>query len=544
MKHYVIGVDYGTDSVRALLVDALTGKELASAVCIYPRWHRQLYCNPSIAQFRQHPLDYIEGLETVVKHIVEKVPEAREYVRAVSIDTTGSTIVAVDEEGMPLALSPAFQDNPNAMFVLWKDHTAISEAEEINAHAHTVSLTDYTCYSGGAYSAEWLWAKALHILRTDTALAPHIASFVEHSDWIPALLTGKTHMDILPRNRCAAGHKAMWHDSWNGYPPADFFAPMSAQLAKIASRFPHHTVTADIPVGYLTPEWAQRLHLSTSVLIGAGALDAHFGAVGGEIAPEWLVKVMGTSTCDMMVMPYEASKEYVVQGICGQVDGSVIPGMLGLEAGQSAFGDIFAWFKKLLLWADQGEAKMTHSLLERLGEEAAKVETDLVALDWLNGRRTPYANQNLTGVIAGLTLGTTAPEIYRSLVEATAFGAKAIVESVQPQGVTIRGIKALGGVAQKSAFVMQVLADVLQMPIQVVKSKETCALGACMFAAVVANIYPDVLEAQRCLGQGMAQEYLPNANHRARYDRLYESYCRLGSFVENGWEDKVYQYMP
>ncbi len=550
-ENYVIGVDYGTDSVRALLVDANNGEEFALSVFEYPRWKQGLYCNAAKNQFRQHPLDYIEGIEFTILGVLRQCPDVAKNVKAISIDTTGSTPIAVDKTGTPLALRPEFSENSNAMFVLWKDHTAIKEADDINHQCRTWGGVDFSKYSGGIYSSEWYWAKVLHIIREDQKIANQAFSWVEHCDWLPALLTGQTNPLTLKRSRCAAGHKAMWHKEWDGFPSNDFLSKLDERLSVVKNNMPAETITADEILGTLSQEWAQRLGLSQTVLIGSGAFDAHIGAVGGEIKPYYLSKVIGTSTCDMLIVPTAETQNVVVKGICGQVDGSIIPNMEGMEAGQSAFGDIYAWFKKLLMWPVENilstseildiqireklKQEISSKLIIKLTEEAAKIpiaESGIVALDWMNGRRTPDANQTLKGVIAGLNLGSDAPRIFRALVEATAFGSKAIVERFLSEEIRIDGVIALGGVAKKSPFVMQILADVLNMPIQVVASEQACALGAAMYAAVVAGIYPNVNEAQINMGQGFEKTYYPITENAEKYEVLFNQYSNLGNLIE------------
>jgi len=347
---YTIGLDFGTDSVRSLIVNTETGEEIAGAVFHYPRWKQGLYSDAKANRFRQHPLDYLEGLEYTVTEALKIAPDGvAENVVGISVDTTGSTPVAVDENGTPLSLTGGFENNPNAMFILWKDHTAVKEAGEINELAHDWD-PDYTMYEGGTYSPEWFWAKILHVIREDAGVYRAAYSWVEHCDWIPALLTGNTNPDTLKRSRCAAGHKAMWHESFGGLPPEEFFTRLDPLLSGLRERMFRDTFTSDVPAGNLSPEWARKLGLPESVVVGTGCLDAHMGAVGTEIKLYYISKVMGTSTCDMLVIPDDEQGNKVVKGICGQVDGSIVPGFTGLEAGQSAFGDIYDWFRKLLLW--------------------------------------------------------------------------------------------------------------------------------------------------------------------------------------------------
>jgi L-ribulokinase len=553
-KKLCIGVDYGTDSVRTLLIDAENGEELASSVFEYPRWKKGYFCDPAKNSFRQHPLDHIEGLVYTINEIVKNNPYPADQIRAISVDTTGSTPAAVNKEGVPLALLPEFAENPDAMFIMWKDHTSIKEAEEINALCHSWGGTDFTKYSGGIYSSEWFWSKILHVIRKDKKIRKASFSWIEHCDWIPSLLSGNRDPLKVKRSRCAAGHKAMWNEEWNGYPAGDFLSLLDPGLKDLRDRMDSRTFTCDIPVGTLSKEWAVRLGLSESVIVGTGALDAHIGAVGGEIQPYYLNKVMGTSTSDMMIAPLGEMKNKMIPGICGQVDGSIIPGMMGMEAGQSAFGDIFAWFRNVLMWpvenisvADGTASGINHDfpageysskILAMLSEAAMNIpagENSVMALDWMNGRRTPDANPNLKGVIAGLTLGSDAPRIFRALVEAAAFGARAIVNRFIREGVPIRGIIALGGVAKKSPFIMQVMSDVLNMPIKVVLSEQTCALGASMFASVAGGIYPDIETAQKKMGHGIERTYNPDSRNAGIYNSLFERYSMLGKVIEESF---------
>jgi len=548
---YVIGLDYGSDSCRALIVEAETGKEVASAVKYYKRWKDGKYCQPLKNQYRHHPLDYVEGLEESVKEALSKSPKGvAENVVGISFDTTGSTPALIDKDGQVLALRPEFAENPNAMFVLWKDHTAIKEAARINELAATWDV-DYTAYEGGIYSSEWVWAKIAHVLREDESIRSEAHSWVEHCDWMPALITGTTAPDKIVRGRCSAGHKAMWLKEWGGLPSEEFLVAIEPLLKGYRANLYEDTYTSDVAVGNLTPEWAERLGLTTNVKVGVGAFDCHMGAVGAEIKPKSFVRVIGTSTCDIMVASYEDMKHKLIPGICGQVDGSVIPGYIGLEAGQSGFGDIYAWFKKVLAWPidnilaktalidENTKEKLIEetldSIIPALAEEAVKVpagESSVLAIDWMNGRRTPDASQLVKGTITGLNLGSSAPLIFRALVEATAFGSKAIVDRFLENGIEIDSVIGIGGISLKSPFVMQTLADVLGMPIKVARSEQACAFGASMFAAVVAGVYPNVEAAQKAMGQGFASEFYPNEENHKVYLELYKKYQSLGKFTE------------
>lgn len=549
---FVLGVDYGTDSVRTILVNAITGEEISQSVFYYPRWKQGKYCNPAINQFRQHPLDYLEGLEKTILECVQKAgPEVAANIKGISVDTTGSTPVAVNEAGVPLSLLPGFEENPNAMFVLWKDHTSVNEAAEINDHAVNFE-TNYLQYVGGIYSSEWFWAKLLHVLREDPAVRKNIYSFVEHCDWIPFFLTGGNDVHEMKRSVCSAGHKALWAAEFGGFPPNEFFKTLDPILDGFTEKLPANTFTSDQQAGIISKEWAARLGLPETVVIGVGAFDAHMGAVGGQVEPYYLSKVMGTSTCDMLVAPASEVGNTLVKGICGQVPGSIIPGMIGLEAGQSAFGDAYAWLKHVLLWpvrrllqetslisAENAQAlaeEMSDKLLTELSNEAAKLplqEDAELAIDWMNGRRTPDADQALKGAFSGLSLGTDASHLFRALVEATCFGAKAIADRFVEEGIPVKGLIGLGGVARKSPFIMQMMADVMNMPIKIHKSEQTCALGAAMFAATVSGVYEKVEDAMRAIGQGFDNEYHPNSEKTAIYQRRYEKYLRLGNFIES-----------
>ncbi len=540
-NQYVIGLDYGSDSARALIVDVNTGEEMASSVKYYPRWMDGKYCVPAQNQYRQHPKDYLEVMEaTIIEALAKCDASVAQNVVGISFDTTGSTPALTDANGTPLAMLPEFEENPNAMFILWKDHTAVKEADEINELARKWDV-DFTKYEGGIYSSEWVWAKVLHTLRKDEAVKGAAVSWIEYCDWLPAVLTGKTALNEVKRSRCAAGHKALWHTDWNGLPPEEFLVELGPELKGLRENLFEDTYTSDEAFGTLTAEWAEKLGLSTDVVIGVSAFDAHMGAVGAEIEANTFVRIMGTSTCDIMVSPEEELGNKLIPGICGQVDGSVIPGMVGLEAGQSAFGDVYAWFKNVLAWPlqfieDKDQAKaIEDKIIPALSEEATKIpveESTVLATDWLNGRRTPDATQNVKGTITGLNLGSSAPRIFRALVEATAFGSKAIVQRFLDNGVKVDQVVAIGGVAKKSDFVMQTLADVLGMPIKVARSEQSVALGAAMFAAVASGAHKNIAEAQKAMGQGFEKEYDPIASNVEAYKAIYDKYLKLGAFTE------------
>lgn len=540
---YVIGLDFGTDSVRALIVRALNGFEEASSVSYYKRWGRHMYCDAAKNQFRHHPLDYLESMQEAVVNALRSLPEGTgENVIGIGVDTTGSTPAPIDKEGNILALRQDLKDNPNAMFILWKDHTALKEAGDINKAAKS-SNVDYTKYEGGVYSSEWFWAKMLHIIKEDTIVRETAYSWVELCDWIPAVLTGNTLPDKVKRSRCAAGHKAMWHKDWKGLPPDDFLSSIDPLLKEVRSRLYDKTYTSDKSAGRLTKEWTNKLGLNKNTVVTVGAFDVHMGAVGAGIKEKVFVKVLGTSCCDVTVGP-KKKDEKLICGICGQVDGSVIPDLIGYEAGQSSFGDVYAWFKSILSWplknilekiSPELSNETEDKIIKEIEKEAQKLSPDdshLICLDWLNGRRTPYADQNLKGAVSGLSLGADAVKIYRSLVESTAFGSKAIIDRFTDEGIEIDEVVAIGGISIKSPLVMQILSDVLDMPVKVLKSTQAVALGAAIFASVAAGYYKDIAEAQERMASKTLKTYNPIPQNAKIYKKLYEKYKDIGSLLE------------
>lgn len=561
MKAYVIGLDYGSDSVRAVLIDSKNGAELATEVFWYPRWEKEQYCSADINLFRQHPLDHIEGLEYTIKSIISQAEVSPESIVSICIDTTGSSPLPLAKDGTPLALIDEFKENPNALMVLWKDHTAVKEANEINELAKNWGGEDYTKFEGGIYSSEWFWAKILHIIREDSAVKKAAYTWMEHCDYMTYMLVDNKDLATFKRSRCAAGHKAMWHKSWDGLPDKKFLGKLDPYLAKLRDNLYETTYTSNEIAGNLNKEWADKLGLSTNTIIAVGTFDAHSGAVGAKVDHHALVRVMGTSTCDIMVVDELLIGDNCVKGICGQVDGSVIPGLIGLEAGQSAFGDVLAWFKNVLSWpidnlvmkssilSEEQKIKLQEEIdknfIRTLTEQAEQIPLEQaipLALDWINGRRTPDANQELKAAFTDISLGTMAPHLFKALVNAICFGSKMIVDRFESEGVKIESVIGIGGVARKSPFIMQTLANVLNMPIKVSESDQAPALGAAIYAAVAAGIYDNVIDASKVMGSDFEAEYFPQSSSVKTYADKIESYKILGAFVEQSIKSKKYEF--
>jgi L-ribulokinase len=545
MINFVAGSDFGSDSVRVILVETETGKLVSEATCSYPRWMEGKFCDPIKSQFRQHPLDYIEAFESAMKDMLKQTPDAREYLSCIAVDTTGSTPCPVNSEGIPLALLPEFSNNPNAMFHLWKDHTATLEAKEID-NVFSSGDIDYTKFQG-TYSAEWYWAKILHTIRVDSTVKKAAWAWVEHCDWIPALLTGKTHPETMYRCSCAAGHKALWHSEFHGLPEAKRLGMLDPYLVQVAEHYGTGPKNAGTMVGTITKEWANRLGISENTIIGGSSFDAHAGAVGAGICPNTLVKVIGTSTVDMLIEDAKTLTDKDMRSFCGQAENSIIPGYIGVEAGQAAFGDIYAWFRDLLLWPvknalsslPSGDIESIYNQLYNniipILENQASILDDsdnILALDWFNGRRYPKLNENVMSAIIGLNLGSTAPRIYRALALATVFGSKRIFESLVSHGVTIDRIIAVGGIARKSKFVMQLMSDVLERPIMVCSESQLCARGAAIYAAVAAGAYPSITDAQHVFCEKYHADYFPDLQNSMKYAELYNRYVSFGDYID------------
>ncbi len=547
---YALGLDFGTNSVRALIVDVGTGDEVGTAIFNYPSGAAGILLDPRDANLaRQNPADWILGIEKVVPAALAEATKKRKgfnpaSVVGIGVDTTGSTPLPVDRAGKPLALYKEFKKNLNAQAWLWKDHTGHAEAAAITALA-AAEHPEYLAKCGGTYSSEWFWSKILHCLRTDPKVASAAYSWVECADYIPGLLTGVADPLKLKRSRCAAGHKAMWNDRWGGLPAKAFLSKLDPRLGELRDRLYAKTYTSDIPAGGLTKEWAKKLGLRPGLAVAVGSFDAHLGGVGSGVETGRFVKIIGTSTCDICVWP-AAKKLPDVPGLCGIVDGSVLPGYLGLEAGQSAVGDIFNWFVNAI--EPGGPKKGSHAALTRRAAALEPGESGLIALDWHNGNRTILVDQRLTGLLVGLTLHTKPEEIYRALIEATAFGALTIVRRFEEYGIAIRDVVNCGGIAEKNPLVMQIYADVTGLPMKVARSAQTCALGAAMAGAVAAGGksggHATFAEAQSAMGGVKKTAFMPNAARHKVYLELYALYRELhDAFGTKAWSGNLHHLM-
>ena len=546
-KNYVIGIDFGTDSARAILVDVSDGREMASCTSYYKRWAKWLYCDTTIDRYRQHPLDYIESLEEVLTGVLSECPD-KGKVKAISIDSTGSSPCLADANLKPLSLYPEFSEDPDAMFVLWKDHTSEKEAARIIDLCTSGEFPNYICHTGNTYSAECFWCKVAHVLHSSDVLREKAVTVIEECDFIPALLTGCKDVAELKTSRGVSGEKWLWAKEWGGFPPKEFFEALDPVLLPMLDHMPDPHYYCEEAAGHLCEEWAAKLGLSTDVVIGVGNIDSYSGAVGGGVAYKKMVMNMGTSACYIAVVPTEVMAGRLIDGVFGQVDGMILPGHDGFEVGLSSFGDAFAWLRRLLSWpieqllpedADPGlKKKMTERILPALTAEAEKLPLRLeapLATDYFNGRRNPVLNTSITASLTRLKIHTSAPELFYAIVESTAFATKAILDHMDSRNVAIDELVAVGGVAQKSPFVMQLMADVVQREISVSATKNAGAMGAAIHAAVASGLYPSVRAAQEAMCPPVISTYRPTSD-KARIDLLmkrYERYLDLVHFTED-----------
>jgi L-ribulokinase len=543
-NQYTIGLDYGTNSVRALIVNVANGAEVAAAVWTYAHGTQGVILSRDPNLARQHPADYLAGAETTIKQALATAKKSVKGFNAgqvigIGVDTTGSTPLPVDQDGQPLVFQKKFANHPAALAWLWKDHTSVNEAVEITALAKKMR-PQFLAKCGGTYSSEWFWSKLLHCLRTAPEVFNAAHSWVELSDFVPASLTGTEHPDKFIAGVCAAGHKAMWNAKWEGYPDTEFLAKLDPKLAQLRSRLTPRVHTIDRAVGGLTAAWAKKTGLTAGIPVAVGAFDCHLGAVGSGVTPGRLVKIIGTSTCDISIAA-NTSKLADVPGLCGIVDGSVLPGYFGLEAGQSAVGDLFNWWVNYI--QPHGE-KLSHRKLDEEALKLAPGESGLLALDWNNGNRTILVDQRLTGLMVGQTLYSTPAEVYRALVEATAFGALTIINRFEEYGVKISQIVNCGGIAEKSPLTMQIYADVTGRPMKLSRSAQTCALGSAIAAAVVAGAHKNYAAAQKKMTGLKPTVYKPNAKAHATYKELYALYKELhDAFGTQEWNGNLYGVM-
>jgi len=542
---YAIGLDYGTNSVRALIVDMADGREAGTAVWNYSHGTAGVILSRDPNLARQHPGDYLKGAEvTIRKALADAKKRVRGFkpkqVAGIGVDTTGSTPLPVDAHGQPLAFDKRFAKNPSAMAWLWKDHTGVAEAAEITALAQKIR-PQYLAKCGGIYSSEWFFSKILHCRRTapDVFAAAH--TWVELADYVPAALTGTEAPDKLTAGICAAGHKAMFNESWRGYPDKKFLSQLDPKLGELRDRLCSKVLTVARAAGGLTAEWAKKTGLQADIPVAVGAFDAHLGAIGAGVATGTLVKIIGTSTCDIAVWPNRETLADI-PGLCGIVDGSVLPGYFGLEAGQSAVGDIFNWFVTCL--QPGGKKIGSHVELTRGAAKLQPGESGLLALDWNNGNRTVLVDQRLTGLLIGQTLHTTPAEIYRALIEATAFGALTIINRFEEHGVKIEQVVNCGGIAEKNPLVMQIYADVTGRPMKISRSAQTCALGAAIAGAVVAGVHPDFVSAQKAMTGLKSKVYRPDPKAHEVYRELYTLYKTMhDAFGTREWNGNLYGVM-
>jgi len=543
-SQYTIGLDYGTNSVRALIVNVANGAEVAAAVWTYAHGTQGVILSRDPNLARQHPLDYLHGAEITIKQALAAAKKTvkgfkPEQVIGIGVDTTGSTPLPVDASGQPLAFQKKFANNPAAMAWLWKDHTGIKEAGEITALAQKIR-PQYLAKCGGTYSSEWFFSKILKCLRAAPEVFNAAHSWIELSDLVPAALSGTLAPDQFTAGICAAGHKAMYNEGWGGYPDAEFLSKLDPKLGALRDRLPKKVRAVDSAVGTLRAEWAKKTGLTAGIPVAVGAFDAHTGAIGAGVKPGTLVKIIGTSTCDISVR-LNTAKLADVPGVCGIVDGSVLPGYFGVEAGQSAVGDIFNWWVNYI--QPHGK-KLTH---DELGKEASRLkpgESGLLALDWNNGNRTILVDQSLTGLLLGQTLYTTPGEVYRALIEATAYGALTIINRFEEYGVKIDEVVNCGGIAEKSVVTMQIYADVTGRPMKISRSAQTCALGSAIAAAVLAGAHKDIGAAQKKMTGLKPTVYKPDPKAHAVYQRLYALYKELhDAFGTKAWNGNLYGVM-
>jgi L-ribulokinase len=528
---FTIGIDFGTNSVRAIVVSCADGRVVGTSVFNYPSGEQGVLLQAGDVHLaRQNPADYILGLrQSVTGALADAARDpafSRDRVIGIGVDTTGSTPLPLDAAAQPLALDPHFRDNLAAHAWLWKDHTGADEAAAITATAKA-HAPELLAPIGGTYSSEWWWSKIWKCLKVAPDVFDAAASWVELADFIPAVLAGVKDPRQIVRCICAAGHKGMYLES--GLPAKAFLARLDPKLAELRDRLYDKALPPGTPAGLLCREWAEVLGLPDGIVIAMGAFDAHYGAVGSGIAPGTLVKIIGTSTCDCAIAPEGGDKPsgLSIPGICGIVPGSIMPGFYGIEAGQSAVGDILKWWVEGI--CQGGDA--LHAQLSRDAGSIAPGTSGLMGLDWNNGNRTVLVDPRLTGLLLGQTLKTTRAEVYRALIEATAYGARVIIDRLRDHGVAVDRVVCCGGIAEKNDVFMQIYADVIGQPMLIAGCPQAPALGAALSAAVTAGTagggYDSWTEAQARMTSLSERRFLPNPPAQAVYNELYAIYRQL-----------------
>ena len=544
MARYAVGMDFGTGSGRAILVDVTDGRQLATAVAEYshgvidealPLADGRVGLAPDWAL--QDPADYLRAVRETIPAVVAAAGVDPSDVIGLGIDFTACTMLPVRADGTPLAETLEFRANPHAWVKLWKHHAAQPQADRINAVA-TASGQDWLERYGGRISSEWFFAKALQILDEAPEVYAAADRLIEAADWIVWRLTG-----VETRNACTAGYKALWSKR-DGFPDAAFFGRLDPRLASIVDdKMSRDIRFAGERAGGLSAEAAAWTGLPLGTAVAVANVDAHVAVPAATVVePGRMVMIMGTSTCHMVLSAEERS----VPGMCGLVEDGIIPGFVGYEAGQSAVGDHFSWFvENAVPEAYQREARERdldiHVLLQEKASRLAVGESGLLALDWWNGNRSVLVDAGLGGLLIGATLATVPEEIYRALIEATAFGTRVIIETFEAHGVPIREIVACGGLADKSPLTMQIYADVTGRPFRLSASDQTPALGSAMFGAVAAGAaaggHATIQDASAAMARLQDGGYEPIPANRARYDALYREYVRLHDYFGRGGND-------
>jgi len=541
MSKYAIGVDFGTLSARALVAEIGTGRELAAATMDYPHAVMNEFL-PDGTPLRpdwalQHPQDYIDCLSHVIPEALRISGVSPEDVVGVGVDFTASTVLPIDKDGVPLCFKPEFASNPYAYTMLWKHHAAQDKARRIEEIAKARGESFLARY-GGKVSSEWMLPKLWQVLDEAPEVYEAADRFIEAGDWIGLLLTG-----VEARAACMAGYKAFWHKQ-EGYLSKDFLRALDPRLENLAAdKLSDNLLPAGAKVGGLDEHGAKLTGLLPGTAVAAASIDAHVSFPPTGLAqPGKMLMILGTSACHLML----GETEQVVPGMCGVVEDGMVPGLFGYEAGQSCCGDHFKWLVDNCIpraYADEADARNMH-IQSLLTEKAAKLrpgQSGLIALDWWNGNRSVLVDVDLTGMLIGMTLTTRPEEIYRALIEATAYGARKIIDTFEENGVHIDGLYACGGIAKKNTLMMQIYADVFQREIRVARSTQAPALGSAMFGAVAAGKaaggYDTVHEAAAEMGGVDEKYYIPNPENAAVYDALYAEYCTLHDYFGRGGND-------